>query len=1340
MTSYFDNVIQSIQHQRWHGQCDNASLQTFRSVGYHSCLLRTDSKVTDAVKLCALKNLRSVDERLTEEEIALWEGSHPAGVLHIGRTPVMTAIWVNAMDALHVLRTSGASFTLRCSEDDNFTALHYAILLQRTEMIRYMLPLLPRSQLLSRTRKDGDTPLHLAARCGHYDLVGILMAHAAKLHRDDTFVWRQLHSTPPCTEGLPPQQQQDSNDAATAPPPSSLICQLMLSQTTSGGCTAAHLIAQCRTAQWVSDSPSPPTLGADDDALFVTPTPCDALHCLLQCADAHDSLFPLLATTRTWSGECLLAASESPPLWCLVKSFCDRCGLAVCWAPSPLPNPRSLLGDEEDEDLALQSLLAMRVKRRSVEVGDARSPAAPVVAELPVLTSSGESPLHRLALKANLPGGDGMVRVWLHCLVDVFPPSPSSSPTRLELDSGAASEWSHHVRDDVYTKVLEFASPRTGKSAWSTVVELHGANSDTAREMMSVALELDTQHEAAASAVVDETTTCDEYLPPPALFIRQAVGGGAAASPSNTSGRLPPLPTSDDMCLTVVAATPIQALQSYKLLTVFDHALSSRRLTHHLAYHGDSDALEWLQDAVIAELCRVIRVRALAASASSASAAAAAASTAAAALKCGVTSHGSSAAGRPTSSGSMRGAPQTPLLAGKHQRSSPSPTGSPQGAGIDASPTTPLERPRSRQQSVEDHHDNQNASFHSTGSGDTNISQLRDVMGADNENDVHQSVLTTLNGVLQQLSILYAQTLLAVDHDGFQPLFLAALRDHSDAVHIICRLSDRIAVHAVLVMVLMAQVVARMTKSRRGAAAAAQAEAEAAAMSKSMRRSSNLKRTTSNTASLQRVGSSPGLGGGAADFDAGAAASQSSLALSLSTALPSERTSMLAQDVRDALQPMIPKIFSEVLFEAVLSQLNLNFTRAVDEEERIFKVAQQQQRERHEAESLNGDVSPPQPTLSRTVPGAAVTSAASSGGAPTPTTVSTTEDQQSPAQRRTIIDSMEWDALMHVESMVDDAAVYSYILPSREDSRGGPPTSLFGALRGASVVQTIGVLLQARHPIRVETTAFHQAVEAGSYSSARALLQCALSRWRIEADRVASPHLTEPPETGSTHLGHSSREDTTSISSLERCKGTVKTFLSQCGSDGNKHRNALHIAVCRGDIRTIHGIFSVLTDALVVPSAMQEGGEGGYASQLRDVALSLTSSWGGFSGAFIETPSVADDALRHCLLFRGPQGTQPVAPLTMMESSLYVPHEDDEKAKLSTQCSAALDFFTPCCDGCGRPPEEQTVPPSSHGHPRRGTNDPVRCRCWLMMDAIKQFFSSPELRGHTVGTGSAHQL
>ncbi|CUG88498.1 ankyrin repeat protein, putative, partial [Bodo saltans] len=147
MASYFDQTIQSIQHQRWHGQCSEQSLAAFQSTGYHSCLLRVDGKRTEAVKLCALRNLRSVDERLSPEELSQWEGAHPAGVLHVGRTPVMTAIWVDAFDGLHELRNAGASFTMRCPQDDDFTALHYAVKLHRVDMIRYILPLLPRPQL-----------------------------------------------------------------------------------------------------------------------------------------------------------------------------------------------------------------------------------------------------------------------------------------------------------------------------------------------------------------------------------------------------------------------------------------------------------------------------------------------------------------------------------------------------------------------------------------------------------------------------------------------------------------------------------------------------------------------------------------------------------------------------------------------------------------------------------------------------------------------------------------------------------------------------------------------------------------------------------------------------------------------------------------------------------------------------------------------------------------------------------------------------------------------------------------------------------------------------------------
>ena len=95
------------------------------------------------------------------------------------------------LTALQLLRQAGASFTLRCPADGNNTALHYAAMLGLHEMVSYMIPLIPRYQLMD-TNLAGDSPLHVACRYGHYSLIPLFLEHAVRLWKEDVFVFQSL--------------------------------------------------------------------------------------------------------------------------------------------------------------------------------------------------------------------------------------------------------------------------------------------------------------------------------------------------------------------------------------------------------------------------------------------------------------------------------------------------------------------------------------------------------------------------------------------------------------------------------------------------------------------------------------------------------------------------------------------------------------------------------------------------------------------------------------------------------------------------------------------------------------------------------------------------------------------------------------------------------------------------------------------------------------------------------------------------------------------------------------------------------------------------------------------
>lgn len=586
----------------------------------------------------------------------------------------------------------------------------------------------------------------------------------------------------------------------------------------------------------------------------------------------------------------------------------------------------------------------------------------------------------------------------------------------------------------------------------------------------------------------------------------------------------------------------------------------------------------------------------------------------------------------------------------------------------------------------------------------------------------YEKALTAQSGLLYQLSALYRDVLLAVDQDGFAPLFIAALRDNGDAVNILCEISDRIAAEAMRVVQFMAQITAQTTKSRRAAAEAAQAAADAAAAAKAMRRSnSNLKRTPSmstnhsNSATapgastnLQRVSSSSAMPAGVLESEA-FAASQSGLAHSASFAFggatASAPPSMMVKDVREALQhpdTLIPQEF-EAILEVVMSELDASYAHAIQKEQAQFAAQQlvaQQQAAVLEASVSEVVTAPPPASPPLTRAGGA--GGGSSTGAPTPV-----EDPAVATQKRrsAAIETLEWDALMG--SSGDQGIL-----------------SVAAGLNGAEVVQTVDVLFRSHHPIRTKTSALHQAAEAGGSASSRALVTALLTRWSSETERTVRrrrrhdneqvPTLEFPRPT------------------LERSKTTLIRCLSQTGSDTNQHRSVLHIAVRRGDFRTVHSVVGVLGDAL---AAAQDAREATLDVVNIPTALSVPSlvtvinvmseSWGGGSSSFTTCASLSTEAMKHChllnppnssptrkrLVFRNTAGTPVRAePLTRMESSLYLPpaadDDDDDGPEVADSAGS-----TCCCDGNGQP----AVDGASYYHKHSAV---VRCRCWLMMSDI----------------------
>ncbi|CUG88501.1 Hypothetical protein, putative [Bodo saltans] len=368
------------------------------------------------------------------------------------------------------------------------------------------------------------------------------------------------------------------------------------------------------------------------------------------------------------------------------------------------------------------------------------------------------------------------------------------------------------------------------------------------------------------------------------------------------------------------------------------------------------------------------------------------------------------------------------------------------------------------------------------------------------------------------------------------------------------------------------------------------------------------------------------------------------------------------------------------------------------------------------------------------------------------------EDPAVAAQRRraAALEALEWDGLMG--SSPSTAEVTDTVQQQQQQVVAVP--LVVTTLNGAAAAQTIGVLLRAHHPIRVATSAFHQAVEAGGWSSSCALLSAVLTRWASETHRTVvqrdlASSMDVPRPT------------------LEQCKSVLHAFLCSTGSDTNQHRTPMQIAVRRGDFRTVHSLTSLLMErvgrehrsaaehhhhhiafpaaalqerSLVgVIDAMTSSWNGGERS-LVGVIDAMTSSWNGGSGAFTSCAPLTAEALGHCLLsptmsptkkknsWNGGSGAftscatkrlviigagTPIRaePLTTMESSLYVASTGaDDDDGVNNQLDD--DVASMCCNGNGDHPVVGATYHQMHHHMAA-----VRCRCWLMMSDIHQLLA-----------------
>lgn len=540
MSAYFDSVIDTIQRQRWCSHCSSEAQAAFSATGMHTAILRNDALVGEAVKLCILRNLRSVEEPLSEEECCKFEGSVPDGVLKVGRTPVSTAIWMNSMEAVHLLRGAGASFTVACKTDGNQTPLHYAVALNRIEMVKYIVPLLPKHQLLARTA-SGDTALHVAARCGYFHLVELLLQRAEALYTEDVFVWRQMqHSAQSSTT------PRGELNAQQDPPPSEFIQQMLLMKSGIDLRTTAHVLVSFSTT--------------DDEAV----ASCHALECVLQAAHQHKCVRRLL-TTRDMAGACLLTATCSLPALEQLLRWHASAEVAITMLPdesagSGLKKTRSM--SSRDTFTATDGPLGQIEDELNADLH--RSEDDPRCSCVSVLCFSGEHPLQILAKHANSIQSYGVVRRWLEVLAATqaplsIPASTQGDLLRSPIDVSSPPELLSPFAEELLLKASRGVAP------WFACTEMFGLSTSFARDIVQL-----------WCPVTDKEMVC-----PTACGELPLTGSVAHLRPS--------------YCL------PYEEYfdRFIKLSTATLSVRDLRNALHHASRLGDSDGLRWLRESVV---------------------------------------------------------------------------------------------------------------------------------------------------------------------------------------------------------------------------------------------------------------------------------------------------------------------------------------------------------------------------------------------------------------------------------------------------------------------------------------------------------------------------------------------------------------------------------------------------------------------------------------------------------------------------------------------------------------------------------------------------------------------